>query len=59
MSPTPRGIRIDPATWDGALAALRTLSEPQHLTITIQPGMTRTDAITSLLRAITELPPTL
>ena len=55
--PSPRGVRVDPAVWDGSLEALRALEAPRRVVVVVRPGMTRTDAIAAFLRALTRRPP--
>ena len=55
--PTPlRNLRADDETWQGAQAALDALDAPRRVTVTLQPGMTRSAAIVAFLAALTRSP---
>lgn len=53
MAETPiRNLRVDSPTWDGAQAALGTVTGPRRVVVVLHPGMSRSAAIVAFLRAL-------
>jgi hypothetical protein len=54
--PTPnRGVRVDLDDWARALTALRHLTSPRRVVITLKPGMSRTDAVNEFIAHVARL----
>lgn len=53
MATPLQNFRADAALWTDADAALRELTAPRRVTVTIRPGMSRSAALVAFLQALT------